>query len=98
MVHKVKTKSSKDIDVFWYLEEVLMKKDLDNDEWYRGRTNGMILSLANSLESDVVGFITSGEGVSKAIAQRAFKSFIRDTEMELKKNPKDRPINVEEQG
>jgi hypothetical protein len=32
-------RNPKNIDVFWYLEELLIKKDLDDADWYHARTN-----------------------------------------------------------
>lgn len=95
MVHKIKLKKPKDIDVFWYLEEVLIKKDLDTDDWYRARTNKLILNLLNSVENDVIGFIEVGEGVSRATAKKAVNIFRRETEKEIKKHPREKPIDIE---
>jgi hypothetical protein len=88
-------KRAKDIDVFWHLEEVLIKKDLDDRSWYRARTNRMILGFVNSLRNELVGFVESGEGISKEVAEKAVDLFEKDIERELKKDPKDKPVDVQ---
>jgi hypothetical protein len=93
MVHKIKKKTPKDIDVFWYFEEVLIKKDLDTDDWYKGRTNQLILNLLNSVENDVIGSIEGGEGIPRATAKKAVDIFRKGIEKELKEHP-DYPYDV----
>jgi hypothetical protein len=99
MVHKIlnKNKKPEDIDVFWYLEEILLKKDLDDNDWYHARTNGMILGFADSLNSDLVGFVQSGEGVSRATATKAVNIFRNGINKELKEHPRDKPVDVNEE-
>lgn len=86
---------AEDIDVFDYLEEVLMKKDLDDDDWYRARTISMIEGFVDSLYSDLVGFIEVGEGVSGKVAKKSVEIFRKDLREEKRKLG-DEPIDVTE--
>ena len=87
-----------DIDVFYYLEELLIKKDLDDDDWYHARTNRMILGLTRSLQSELVDWVATGEKVSNTMAKKAVAGFVKDVEAELRKDKKDEPIDVDNEG
>jgi len=67
------------IDVFWYLEEVLIKKDLDNDEWYRiPRSSKLIRNFVTSLREELIGFIQNGESVSYEVASKSVDDFLNE--------------------
>jgi len=90
------TKKPENIDVWWHFEELILKKDLDDDDWYHARTNQGILNLIGSLRTDLEGFVEAGEGVSKATAKKAVDLFEKRIQSELKKDPKDEPYDTSE--
>lgn len=86
-------KKPSEIDVFYHLQEVLLKKDLDSDAWYEARTISMIEGFANSLHDTLVSFIVSGEGVSNSVAENAVALYMKDLVNEKKKYG-DEPVDV----
>ena len=77
-------KNGKNIDVFYYLEEVMMKKDLDDNKWYQRRTDKLVANMATSLRQEIIDWIETGESVSKKTAEKAVDRFIAETRGEVK--------------
>jgi hypothetical protein len=88
-------KTVKDVDVFWWLEELLIKKDLDDNDWYRARTVSMIERHVNNLEDELVKIIMVAENVDETTAKKSVELFRKDMKRE-KKELGDEPFNVEE--
>lgn len=78
---QVKNKQGKTVcpDVFWELEEVLIKKDLDTDGWNKiPRSKALIKTKLGTVYSDVVQYLMTEYNISEKNAVRCIKAFEKD--------------------